>query len=457
MQGQGARRRIVIMGAAGRDFHNFNTVYREDPAVEVVAFTAAQIPGIAGRRYPAELAGPLYPAGIPILPEEELPRLVAAEGVDRVVFAYSDIAHVEVMHRASAALAAGADFVLLGPKATMLQARIPVISICAVRTGIGKSQTARYLSRLLRERGLRAAVVRHPMPYGDLAAQAVQRFAGPADLDAANCTLEEREEYEPHLAAGSIVYAGVDYARILEQAQAEADLILWDGGNNDFAFYRPDLSIVLVDSLRPGQEAEYHPGETVLRMADLVLVAKANAAGAEAVAAVTASARRLAPRARILRAGSRIRLDAPQAVAGRRVAVIEDGPTITHGGMPHGAGHAAAQAAGAAEILDPRPFAVGRMAEVFAQYPHIGRVLPAMGYSGRELADLRATLAAMQAELAVAGTPAELGPLLADVVPVVRARYDYEELEKPGLAGALDAFLQARGQPQRGRRPAEGE
>lgn len=443
------RRRVLIMGAAGRDFHNFNTVYRDNPAVQVVAFTAAQIPGIADRRYPAALAGPLYRDGIPILPEADLAALIAEASVDETVFAYSDLSHAEVMHQASIALAAGANFSLLGPHATMLRSRRPVIAVCAVRTGVGKSQTARYLSALLRDRGLRTAVVRHPMPYGDLAAQAVQRFATRADLDAADCTVEEREEYEPHLAAGSIVFAGVDYARILTRAEAEADVILWDGGNNDFSFYRPDLAIALVDPLRPGDESGYHPGEAVLRMADLVVVAKCNAARAADIAAVEAAARRLAPGAQILRADSRVSLPAADRVAGRRVVVVEDGPTITHGGMASGAGLAAARAAGAGEIVDPRGTAQGRIAAIYARFPHIGPVLPAMGYSGAELVDLAASITASGAELVVAGTPFDLGAVLDIAVPVLRATYTYEETARPGLAGALDAFLRERDLPAR--------
>ncbi|TXT19476.1 MAG: hypothetical protein FD132_1745, partial [bacterium] len=331
------RRRIVILGAAGRDFHNFNVVYRQDPDVEVVAFTAAQIAGIAGRRYPPELAGPLYPDGIPILDEAELDALILREAVRQVVFAYSDVPHLHVMHLAARVLAAGADFALLGPLATQLRARLPVIAVSAVRTGCGKSQTSRYLASLLRGKGLRVGVVRHPMPYGKLWDEAVQRFAHVADLDAARCTLEEREEYEPHLALGNTVYAGVDYGRILELAEAENDLILWEGGNNDFPFLRPDWHIVLVDPLRAGDEDSFHPGEATLRMADTVVVVKTDSAEADEVARVEASVRRLNPGADLLRAASPARLDDPAALAGKRVAVVEDGPTVTHGGMAFGA------------------------------------------------------------------------------------------------------------------------
>ena len=435
------RTRVVIMGAAGRDFHNFNVVYRDDPAMEVVAFTAAQIPGIADRRYPAVLAGPLYPEGIAIVPEAELEALVRAEDIEQIVFAYSDLAHAEVMHRASRALAAGADFVLLGPQRTLIAAGVPVIAVSAVRTGGGKSPVSRWLSRELRSRGLRAAVVRHPMPYGDLARQSVQRFETRADLERAACTIEEREEYEPHLAAGNIVYAGVDYVDIIEQAGRESDLILWDGGNNDFPFVRPDLHIVLVDPLRPGDETGYHPGETVLRMADIVLVAKADAAEPGAVQQVIASARRANASAVILRGSMPVRLDDATAVRGKRVLVVEDGPTITHGGMPHGAGYVAALQAGAAAIVDPRTSAAPAIAAIYAQYPHIGPVLPAMGYTPAQLEALRQTINAAAAEVVVAATPIDLAALIALDKPVVRARYEFVDSETPGLTAELERFL----------------
>ena len=438
------RTRILIMGAAGRDFHNFNVVYRDDPAFEVVAFTAAQIPGIAGRRYPAVLAGPLYPAGIAIEPETELEALVRAHEVEQVVFAYSDLPHAEVMHRASRVLAAGADFTLLGAQRTMIAAGKPVIAVSAVRTGCGKSPVSRWISRELRLRGLRAAVVRHPMPYGDLARQSVQRFDTRADLDRAACTVEEREEYEPHLAAGNIVYAGVDYASIIRQAARESDLILWDGGNNDFPFVRPDLHIVLVDPLRPGDETAYHPGETVLRMADIVLVAKANAADPGAVQQVIDSARRANPHAAIVRGSMPVRLDDAAAVCGKRVLVVEDGPTITHGGMPHGAGYVAALQAGAAAIVDPRAFAAPEIAAVYAAYPHIGPVLPALGYSPAQLEALRRTINSARADVVVAATPIDLAALIAIDKPVVRARYEFIDSETPGLVAELDRFLAGR-------------
>lgn len=435
------RTRVVIMGAAGRDFHNFNVVYRDEPAYEVVAFTAAQIPGIAARRYPAALAGPLYPEGISIVPETELEALIRAQEVEQVVFAYSDLAHAEVMHLASRALAAGADFTLLGPQRTMVEAGVPVIAVSAVRTGCGKSPVSRWLSRELRKRGLRAAVVRHPMPYGDLARQSVQRFATRADLHSAACTVEEREEYEPHLAAGNVVYAGVDYVSIIEAAGRDADIILWDGGNNDFPFVRPDLHIVLADPLRPGHETGYHPGETVLRMADVVLLAKADAADPGAVQQVMDSARRANPDAVIVRGSMPVRLDDAAAVHGKRVLVVEDGPTITHGGMPHGAGYVAALAAGAAAIVDPRASAAPAIAAVYAQYPHIGPVLPATGYSAAQLEALRQTINHARADVVVAATPIDLAALIALELPLVRACYEFVDSERPGLAAELDRFL----------------
>jgi predicted GTPase len=437
-------RRVVIMGAAGRDFHDFNTVFRDDRDSAVVAFTAAQIPDIAGRRYPPSLAGPHYPRGIPIVDEAELDALCRSEAVDRVVFAYSDVSHETVMHKASIALAAGADFELLGPRSTMLAARVPVVAVSAVRTGCGKSQTTRYLSARLAARGLSVAVVRHPMPYGDLARQAVQRFASRADLDAADCTVEEREEYEPHIARGTVVYAGVDYAAILARAEAEAEVILWDGGNNDFPFFRPDLHVVLVDPMRPGAAATHHPGEAVLRMADIVVVAKSNSAPEAGIAAVRESARSLNARAAIVRAASPVTLDDPEAVRGKRVLVVEDGPTITHGGMAHGAGWVAATEAGAAEILDPRAWAEGEIAELYDRYPHIGPVLPAVGYDPPQLRELARTINAAPAEIVVVATPCDLAALVDIAKPAVRARYEFAEIDEPGLGGLVDAFLDRR-------------
>ncbi len=433
----------MILGAAGRDFHVFNTVYRDDPAAAVVAFTATQIPGIAGRRYPASLAGPRYPEGIPIEAETDLERICRRESVTQVVFAYSDVSHAHVMRLGSRALAAGADFILLGPARTMLPAAVPVVAVCAVRTGCGKSPIARWLGRRLRDAGHRVAVLRHPMPYGDLERQRVQRFGGAADLDAAACSVEEREEYEPHLAAGNVVYAGVDYGAIVQQAAAEADVIVWDGGNNDFPFVRPDLLLVVVDALRPDDTLGFHPGEAVLRMADAIVVNKVDSAAPESVARAVARAREANGRAPIVHARSPVRLDEPAAVRGRRVLVVEDGPTITHGSMPHGAGLVAARAAGAAAIVDPRPFAAAGLAEIFARHPHIGPVLPAVGYGPAQLAALRETIGRAEADVVVAGTPVDLGRLLAADKPVVRARYDFAEAAEPGLGGVVDGWLAA--------------
>jgi predicted GTPase len=438
-------RRVLIMGAAGRDFHNFNVAFRDDPACEVVAFTAAQIPGIAGRRYPPALAGERYPDGIAIVDEALLADICREKAVDEVVFAYSDVEHAYVMHKASIALAAGTDFALLGPRRTMLSSRLPVIAICAVRTGTGKSQTARWLTRLLKERGLRVAVLRHPMPYGDLERQAVQRFASLGDLDRAQCTIEEREEYEPHIRAGSVVFAGIDYARILSLAESEADIIVWDGGNNDFPFVRPDLQIVLVDPLRRGHETTHHPGEAVLRMADIVVVAKTNSASEPDIAAVIETARALAPKAAVVRAASIVTLDDPEAVAGRRVLVVDDGPTLTHGGMPYGAGYVAAIRAQVAEVVDPRLSAVGDIAATFRQYPHIGRVLPAMGYSAKELEELRTTINGSNTDVVIAGTPSDLSHFMRLDKPVVRARYEFAETGEPRLSRLIEDFLGFRG------------
>jgi predicted GTPase len=433
--------RVLIAGAAGRDFHDFNVAYRDDPRFEVVAFTAAQIPGIAGRHYPPALAGPRYPEGIPIVPEAELEATCRSLAVDLVVFAYSDVPHAHVMHVASRALATGADFSLLGPQRTMLTADVPVIAVSAVRTGCGKSQTARWIARRLRGRGLRVAVIRHPMPYGNLERQAVQRFADRNDLAAAGCTIEEREEYEPHLAAGNIVYAGVDYARIVAAAQAEADVIVWDGGNNDFPFLRPDLHVVLIDPLRAGDETSHHPGEAVLRMADVVLIAKTNVAAAADVERVAEAARQANPRASILRGASPVRLDDPEAVRGKRVVVVEDGPTTTHGGMSWGAGYVAAREGGAAEIVDPRAYADPEIATLYAQYPHLGPMLPAMGYSPAQLAALARSIDAVPADVVVSGTPVDLAALTQLSKPVVRARYEFQDVESPGLGSAIDNFL----------------
>ena len=432
------------MGAAGRDFHNFNLVFRDDPTTQVVAFTATQIPDIAGRRYPSLLAGARYPDGIPIVAEMELQRLCRDQRIDQVVFAYSDVDHAWVMHRASIALAGGADFMLLGPARTMLRAEVPVIASSAVRTGCGKSQTTRWLSRLLNRHGLRAAVIRHPMPYGDLARQAVQRFADRADLDAAQCTVEEREEYEPHIAVGNVVYAGVDYAQIVARAAVEAEVILWDGGNNDFPFIRPDLHIVLVDPLRPGNEASHHPGEAVLRMADVIVVAKVNSAADADIQRVAEAARGINATAPIVRTASLLTTETPTLITGRRALVVEDGPTVTHGGMPYGAGYVAATQAQAAAIVDPRSAAVGEIADVYAQYPHIGAVLPAVGYHPSQLEALRDTINGAEADVVVMATPCDLSALIAINKPVVRVRYELAEVGDPGLGSFVEAFLRQR-------------
>ncbi|OGK81203.1 MAG: GTPase [Candidatus Rokubacteria bacterium GWC2_70_16] len=439
--------RILILGAAGRDFHNFNVLYRDDPGATVVAFTAAQIPGISGRRYPPSLAGPRYPEGIPIEDEANLEALCRRERVTHVVFAYSDVSHAEVMHLASRALAAGADVVFPGPDRTMLSARIPVVAISAIRTGCGKSQTARWLGRRLRARGFRVAVLRHPMAYGDLERQRVQRFATGADLDAAGCTVEEREEYEPHLAAGNVVFAGVDYAAIVALAQREADVIVWDGGNNDFPFVRPDLHIVVADALRPGQAAAYHPGEAVLRMADVVVVNKVDVAAAADAEGVVDEVRAVNPRAPVVRAASPVRLDDPGRVRGRRVLVVEDGPTLTHGGMAWGAGFVAATRGGAAAVVDPRESAHPDILAVFARYPHIGRVLPAVGYGAAQLEALRDTINGSAAEVVVAATPMDLASLIRITKPVVRARYEYADAGEPTLGALVDRFLAGRAAP----------
>jgi predicted GTPase len=443
-------RRVVILGAAGRDFHNFNVVYRDDPASEVVAFTAAQIPGIANRRYPPALAGPRYPRGIPIEDEADLEAICRREHVTLVVFAYSDVTHVHVMTLASRALAVGADFTLLGPERTMLRAPVPVVAVSAVRTGCGKSAIARWLAARLRANGRRVAVIRHPMPYGDLERQRVQRFATLADLGSAGCTIEEREEYEPHLAAGHVVFAGVDYAEILAHAGGESGVLVWDGGNNDFPFVRPDLHLVVVDALRPDDAAGYHPGEAVLRMADVAIVSKVNTASAAQVARAEAIVGRVNPRAPIVRAALAVRLDTPELVRGRRALVVEDGPTITHGSMPYGAGFFAATAAGAADIVDPRRFAIGDIATVFARHPHIGPVLPAIGYNPTQVEALRATIVCSNAEVVVAATPVDLARLLGIGTPIVRARYEFEQVGEPTLAVFVDRWLAGVGPSQRG-------
>jgi predicted GTPase len=434
--------RVLIMGAAGRDFHNFNVFFRDNEGYDVVAFTATQIPNIEGRVYPSQLAGSLYPQGITIYPEEELGDLIGDLKVQQVVFAYSDVPHEYVMHKASQVLAAGADFRLMGAEGTMLRSSKPVVSIGAVRTGAGKSQTTRRVSDILKEMGKRVVVVRHPMPYGDLTAQAVQRFADYGDLDRHDCTIEEREEYEPHLDRGSIVYAGVDYGAILRQAEAEADVVLWDGGNNDFPFFRPDLHIVVTDPHRAGHEAGYHPGEANLRMADVVVINKIDTADLAETSKVRASIERLAPDAVVVDAASPIFVDDPSCIRGKRVLVIEDGPTLTHGEMAYGAGIVAARRFGAVEIVDPRPYAVGSIAETFEKYPQTGPLLPAMGYGAGQIEDLEATINATPCDAVIAATPIDLGRVLRNVKhPMDRVRYELQEIGRPTLTDVLAEWL----------------
>ncbi len=428
--------RVLILGAAGRDFHNFNVVYRDDPATEVVAFTAAQIPGISGRRYPPKLAGPRYPAGIPIEPEEALDRLVREHTVDLVVLAYSDLSHEQVMHLASRALAAGADFALLGPRRTMLRSARPVVAVTAVRTGCGKGAVSRRVVDILRGRGRRVAVVRHPMPYGDLGAQRVQRFATLADLDRAEVTLEEREEYEPHLEKGVVVWAGVDYAAILARVEAETDVIVWDGGNNDLPFFTPTIHMCLVDPHRSGHESRFHPGETNLRLADVVIVVKEDTADPVQIEAVRVAARSLNPRARLVDTRFPLRVEAPERLQGRRVLAVDDGPTLTHGGLPAGAAELAARRFGAI-LVDPRPYARGSIQRVFDDYPMLGAVLPAVGYGAQQMAELRATIDAVPCDFVLLGTPIDLGRALALRHPVIRVRYEVEEVGRPTLDEVL--------------------
>jgi predicted GTPase len=434
-------RRVLIMGAAGRDFHNFNTVFRDDPTAEVVAFTATQIPFINDRRYPASLAGTAYPDGIQIYDESELVRLIRELDVDDVVFAYSDVAHEYVMHKASEVLAAGANFVLLGPDATMLKATIPTVAVTAVRTGVGKSQTTRAIAGAIKDAGKTVVAVRHPMPYGDLEAQRVQRYAALEDLDRYDCTIEEREEYEPHITSGTVIYAGVDYGDILAQAQAEADVLLWDGGNNDLPFYTPDVWITLVDPLRAGHELTYHPGEANLRAADVIIVNKMDSATPEQVAQIDATIAAANPGATVVKANSLVTADDPESIRGKRVLVVEDGPTLTHGSMKIGAGVVAAERNGAAEIVDPRPWAFGTIAETFEKYD-VGAVLPAMGYSAGQLAEMEKIIDAADVDLVVIGTPIDLRSVIDISKPAVRVRYDLEILPgSPTLADILRPVL----------------
>jgi len=434
--------KVVIMGAAGRDFHNFNVYFRNNSAYEVVAFTATQIPGIEGRTYPPELAGPNYPKGIPIYPEEELPKLIEEHDIDQVIFAYSDVSHEYVMHKASIVLASGADFRLMGPKTTMLKAKVPVVSVGAVRTGSGKSQTSRQVAKILKNKGLRVVVVRHPMPYGDLRKQVCQRFASYEDLDKNECTIEEREEYEPHIDNGIIVYAGVDYEKILREAEKEADVIVWDGGNNDLPFYKPDLHIVVADPHRAGHEVAYHPGEANLRMANVVIINKVDTADPQNVKQVKENVKMVNPKAMILDAASPITADQPELIKGKRALVIEDGPTLTHGNMPYGAGTIMAQRLGAKEIVDPKPYAVGSIKETYKKYVHLGTILPAIGYGEKQIAELKETIDRTPCDVVVIGTPIDLRRVMTINKPTVRVNYELQVLGPISLEQVLEEFLQ---------------
>jgi predicted GTPase len=435
------QKKIIIMGAAGRDFHNFNVYFRNNRNYKVVGFTAAQIPGIQRRVYPPELAGENYPMGIPIYPEEELPKLIGESKIDEVFFAYSDISNQDVMNKASLVLSCGADFSLLGLESTMLKAKVPVISVCAIRTGAGKSQTSRQIAKILKEKGQRVVVVRHPMPYGDLKRQIVQRFASRQDLDESKCTIEEREEYEPHIDAGSVVYAGADYQRILREAEKEADIIVWDGGNNDTPFFKPSLHVVVADPHRAGDELTYYPSEINLRLADVVIINKVDTAERAKVEQVKANVKSVNPSALVLEAASPLTVDKPELVKNKRVLVIEDGPTVTHGNMPFGAATIAAEKFEAKEIVDPKPYAVGSIKETYEQYPHLGKVLPAVGYSEKQIADLKATTDATPCDVIIVGTPVDLGRIIRLNKPVVRVRYELQVLGPVSLEKILDNFL----------------
>jgi predicted GTPase len=433
-------KKVIIMGAAGRDFHNFNVAFRDNPGYRVVAFTATQIPDIEGRKYPAALAGKLYPKGIPIYAEADLDDLIRKLKADDVHFAYSDVSHEYVMDKASQVMAAGANFVLLGPDETMIKSRKPVVSVCAVRTGSGKSQTSRKAALILKAKGRRVAVIRHPMPYGDLVKQKVQRFAAYSDLDKHECTIEEREEYEPHIDKGIIVYAGVDYGTILRQAEKEADVILWDGGNNDFPFYKSDLEIVVADPHRAGHELRYYPGETNFRRARVIVINKMDTASKDKVGIVMGNIKKVNPKAKVIRASSAITVENGAAIAGKRVLVIEDGPTLTHGGMTFGAGIVAARKYGAAEIIDPRPFAVGSIKKTFQKYNHLDRVLPAMGYGDKQVRELAATINKIDCDLVVSGTPIDLNRVLSVNKRLLRVRYELREIGSPTLKDVLKGF-----------------
>jgi len=431
---------VIIMGAAGRDFHNFNVCFRDNADYRVVAFTATQIPDIEGRKYPAALAGKLYPKGIPIFAEKELPSLIQKHKAKNVYFAYSDVSHEYVMNRGSEVMAAGANFCLLGPNDTMIKSRKPVVSVCAVRTGSGKSQTSRKVALTLKAKGRRVAVIRHPMPYGDLVKQKVQRFATYNDLEKNECTIEEREEYEPHIDMGIIVYAGVDYGAILKQAEKEADVILWDGGNNDFSFYKPDLEIVVADPHRAGHELRYYPGETNFRRAQVIVINKMDTAPKDQVDIVMANIKAFNPKALVIRANSKITVENGEAIAGKRVLVIEDGPTVTHGGMKFGAGFVAAQKYRAAEIVDPRPFAVGSIKKTFEKYSHLEKVLPAMGYGEKQTKELAATINSIDCDVVVSGTPIDLNRVITTNKRLLRVRYELDEIGSPTIKDVLKGF-----------------
>lgn len=431
------KKKVIIMGAAGRDFHNFNTFFRDNDQYNVVAFTATQIPNIEGRKYPAELAGSLYPDGIPIESESELDQLIRKNNIDEVVFSYSDVSYEYIMHKSALVNAAGASFMLLGPKKTMLKSKVPVVAICAVRTGCGKSQTTRRVAEILKSKGKKIVAIRHPMPYGDLVAQKVQRFETLQDLEKQNCTIEEMEEYEPHIARDSIVYAGVDYQAILQQAEQEADVILWDGGNNDLPFYKPDVHITIVDPLRPGHETSYYPGETNLRMADYVVINKEVEAEIEDLMDVRENIRSVNPNAKIIDAASPISIEDASVISGKRVLVVEDGPTLTHGEMTFGAGIVAADKYGASKIIDPRPYLKGSIVGTFEKYPEIGQLLPAMGYGKEQMKDLEATINATDCDAVIIGTPIDLRRIIHINKPAVRVFYDLQEIGSPNLEDAL--------------------
>jgi predicted GTPase len=421
------------MGAAGRDFHNFNVYFRNNPEYEVVAFTATQIPGIEGRTYPPDLSGKLYPSGVAILPEDDLAKIIKEKNVDLVILAYSDLSYDYVMHKASLVLASGADFRLMGPKSTMIKSKLPVVSVCAVRTGAGKSTVSRSVSKSLRKIAGRVVVIRHPMPYGNLSKEVWERFATYDDMKRFECTIEEREEYEPHIDMGNVVYAGVDYEKILREAEKEADVILWDGGNNDLPFYHPDFQIVVVDPQRPGDEVGYYPGEANLRMADVVLINKVDSSTREAIEIVRKNVKRVRPEAKVVEAASEITVDDPEHIRGKRVVAIEDGPTVTHGGMKEGVGAMAARKFHAKELIDPRPFAVGSIKRTYEKFPHLGQVLPAMGYGEKQVKELEQTIAAVDCDSLIFGTPIDLRRIMKVSKPAVRVRYEIRETTKPTL------------------------